>query len=282
MTAALSDNAATIRAHDPERFQATLFAPAERREALFALYAFDHELDRIRFSVTQPMTGLIRLQWWRDALDGIAAGRRPLAHPVVAGLAQHVWPALGEDWHHLQAAIDAREGEVETVAPFPDAAALAAYLEACGGITLAALTLLGGQEAGLRTAARDVGVALAVLRLLRALPADAGAGRLLLPARRVEDEGVDVHALVRGESAPGMATVVGEVRRVAEARLAAAREAARRVAPQALPAFLPATLAARRFASLRRAGDDPFGPALTRPAPLAPLTLLWHRMRGRY
>jgi phytoene/squalene synthetase len=201
---------------------------------------------------------------------------------VVEGLAAHVWPALGEDRNHLHAAIDAREGEVETVAPFPDTTALTAYLEACGAITLAALTLLGGHDAGLRAAARDVGVALAALRLLRALPADAQAGRLLLPTRRIEAEEVDVHALVRGDNTAGMAAIVGEVRELAETRLRGARKAVHRVDSQSLPAFLPAALAARRFARLRRAGDDAFGPALTRPAPFAPLTLLWHRLRRRY
>ena len=91
----LSYCAAEVREHDPDRYLATLFAPADARETLFVLYAFDHEIGRVRRIVGEPMAGLVRLQWWRDALEGIATGK-PLAHPVVEALharwARPIWP----------------------------------------------------------------------------------------------------------------------------------------------------------------------------------------------
>ncbi len=57
-----------VRENDPDRFFCTLFAPPAKREALFALYAFNHELARVAESVSEPMLGEIRLQWWREAL----------------------------------------------------------------------------------------------------------------------------------------------------------------------------------------------------------------------
>lgn len=280
-TTSLSLNGETVRTRDVDRFQAALFAPAERREGLFALYAFDDELDRIRHAVSQPMTGLIRLQWWRDALEGIAAGRQPLGHPVVEGLARHVWPRLGPSWDRLHLAIDAREAEVEEEAPIRDLAGLDGWLQATGGgIAAAALEVLGATHEETQARVRALGVALATLRLLKALPADSGAGRLLLPADRVEAKGVDLHAVVRGESSPALAEVVGEVRARAERALAAAR-AGPGVERGAAPLLLQATLAARRLERLRRAGDDPFAPALGRPLPFAPLRLLWCRLTGR-
>ena len=74
-----------MREHDPDRYLATLFAPADAREALFALYAFDHEITRVRRMVSEPVAGLVRLQWWREALDALAADQPP-AHPVVAAV----------------------------------------------------------------------------------------------------------------------------------------------------------------------------------------------------
>src|SRR6476659_2869718 len=50
----LSPVAALVRRHDHDRFQTVLFAPAARREALFALYAFNYEIARVRDSVSQP------------------------------------------------------------------------------------------------------------------------------------------------------------------------------------------------------------------------------------
>ena len=82
LNAGLSYCAELVRATAHDRYLAALFAPAATREALFALYAFDQEIGKVRSVTSQPMAGLIRLQWWRDALDAITADRPPPAHPV--------------------------------------------------------------------------------------------------------------------------------------------------------------------------------------------------------
>ncbi len=66
--------AALVREADRDRYLATLFAPADRRGALFSLYAFDIEISRIRDVAHEPMPGEIRLQWWREVLEGEARG----------------------------------------------------------------------------------------------------------------------------------------------------------------------------------------------------------------
>jgi len=50
----------------------------------------------------------------------------------------------------------------------------------------------------------------------------------------------------------------------------------------ALAALLPAVFVDLHLKRLRRAGFDPFAPALARPMPAAPLRLLWRRFRGVY
>src|SRR5947209_11426724 len=84
--ARLSPVAALVRRHDLDRYQTALFAPAGRREALLALYAFNYEIARVRETVTQPMLGQIRLQWWREVLDTAYAGAPPRNHPVAIAL----------------------------------------------------------------------------------------------------------------------------------------------------------------------------------------------------
>ena len=76
---------ALVRAADRDRFLATLFAPRERREALFALYAFNLEIARVREVVREPVAGEIRLQWWSDVLAGGGRGEIE-AHPVASAL----------------------------------------------------------------------------------------------------------------------------------------------------------------------------------------------------
>ena len=64
---------ALVRAQDKDHFLTSLFAPAERRSYLFALYAFAIEIARVRTLVKEPMAGTIRLQWWLEAIAGLRA-----------------------------------------------------------------------------------------------------------------------------------------------------------------------------------------------------------------
>src|SRR5919112_90215 len=76
---------ALVREGDPDRYWASLFAPADRRRHLHALYAFNFEVARVRESVREALMGEIRLQWWRDALQGEVRGD-VRANPVAAAL----------------------------------------------------------------------------------------------------------------------------------------------------------------------------------------------------
>src|SRR5437763_4440320 len=76
-----------LRAADKNRYLATLFAPADKRGPLFALYAFAHEIATVRDRAREPMPGEIRLQWWRDVLNG-ERGEEASANPVAAALMQ--------------------------------------------------------------------------------------------------------------------------------------------------------------------------------------------------
>src|SRR5487761_1166353 len=84
---ALSPVARLVRANDRDRFLTALFAPAERREALYELYAFNYELARIREIVSEPMLGRIRLEWWRESVGAIYDGQPVRRHEVATPLA---------------------------------------------------------------------------------------------------------------------------------------------------------------------------------------------------
>src|SRR5471030_1037017 len=87
MDAALANRlAASVRAADPDRYFATLFAPAAQRPYLYALYAFNNEVARVAETVREPMLGAIKLEWWRETAEGAASGA-PRNHDVARGLA---------------------------------------------------------------------------------------------------------------------------------------------------------------------------------------------------
>ena len=72
-----------VRRNDPDRFLASLFAPTEQRQAVWVLCAVNHELARAREVVSEPMLALIRLQWWREVVQGVRR-RHEVAGPLGA------------------------------------------------------------------------------------------------------------------------------------------------------------------------------------------------------
>ncbi|WP_146101614.1 squalene/phytoene synthase family protein [Rhodopila globiformis] len=61
--------AALVRRRNPGRFLTAQFVPAPCRDAPLRLYAFNHGLARAR-SIAHKPPPQIRLQWWREMVDG--------------------------------------------------------------------------------------------------------------------------------------------------------------------------------------------------------------------
>jgi phytoene synthase len=239
----LTPVAALVRHHDRDRFQTVLFAPAARREALFALYAFNYEIARVRESVTQPMLGQIRLQWWRENIAAAFEGGGTRQHPVVECITATI-REFGLTRDHFDRLVDARETDLADEAP-ASLAALEEYAEASSARLLyLALEVLGVRNSAANDAARHIGIAYALAGLLRLLPFRT---RPVIPA---------------GMS---MQTGVGELSAVASQHLDAARIHRKTIPRPAIPALLPAVIAQRFLARLRRAGYNAFDPALLDP-----------------
>ncbi len=81
---ALSFCTELVRAHDYDRYLCAMFAPETARAGLMAVYAFNQEIAMIRDVITEPVSGHIRLQWWREAVDTIYAGGNPEHQVTVA------------------------------------------------------------------------------------------------------------------------------------------------------------------------------------------------------
>lgn len=76
-----------VRRGDPDRFLAIMAAPAEKRGALFVIYAFNLEIARAPWITKEAMIAEMRLQWWIDAIEEIYAGKVVRRHEVVTPLA---------------------------------------------------------------------------------------------------------------------------------------------------------------------------------------------------
>ena len=193
----LSRPATLLRQADPDRFLTALFAPPARREALFTLYAFNNELARARDATREPMMAMIRLQWWREVVDG-AAKPHEVATPLSALLEG------GQlDRAELHAVIDAREQEFDTIGT--QAEWRAWIMAGAGGLGVAAGRLVGasGDER-----LRSLGAAYGVAGVLRNGPALARANRCLLPADLLADHGLSPEDAIAKPADPALTPIV--------------------------------------------------------------------------
>jgi NADH dehydrogenase [ubiquinone] 1 alpha subcomplex assembly factor 6 len=270
---------ALVRRQDRDRYQTALFAPVARREGLFALYAFNYEIARVRESVTQPILGQIRLQWWREIIAAAYAGTPPRPHEVAQPLSEAIrrFALCREPFDRM---IEAREADLADGAP-ADLAALEDYAAATSASLMQlALFVLGADARRAHAAAREVGIAYGLAGLLRAMPFHARSGRRYIPDDIAARTGLDLadYAALRGT--PALRAAVAEIAAAARDHLAAAR---RHAAPRAArPALLPAVIADRFLARLRRAGNDPFAPPLRVPDPMQVWRLTAAALTGRW
>jgi phytoene synthase len=277
----LSYVAEQVRRFDNDRFLCTLFAPADRREALLVLFAFNVELARIRELVHEPLIGQMRLQWWRDALDALYGATPPPRHPVVEALGTVVrrYALSREPFERL---LDARACDLDDGPP-ADVARLLAYAEGTSAtLSRLALEILGVRDDAALAAGRAVGMGWALTGLLRAVPFHAATRRVYLPADMLRGAGVDVDRLCEGRPGPSLATVVRPLATAAQDFFADARRLGAAVARPALPALLPATLADDYLARLARAGFDPFASRVRRPATGRYFRLAFNAWRSRF
>jgi phytoene synthase len=262
-----------VREADRDRYIASLFAPAERRPHLHALYAFDRELSLVPHRVREALAGEMRLQWWRDALAGDARGDTA-AHPIAAALIDTV-AQCGLPTEPLDALIDARAHELYEE-PFATIEDCAAYGRQTASMVLGLAARILDPAAAVGAAADPAGVAMTFAGLLQAFPQDVARGRLFLPRDVLERNGVSRDELGAGRTSPQLRAAVAEIADVAREQLAEAGRARDAVTPRARPAFLPLATVQPLLERLAR-NPDPFRP--TGLAPWRRQWLLWRAAR---
>ena len=217
----------------------SLFAPADRREALFVLIAFNHELVRalempsVR-SGAGPIASLIRLQWWREVVEG-EPRRHEVAEPLAGLLSAGAFTR-----ETLLAVIDAREAEAEGIETLQDWQAL--QLGGPGGMQVAFGEALGERDPGVLARLRAAGAAYAAGSILRHHLAIVKAGRCPFPDDLLHHAGSS-RDTVLGGGATIDATVLAPLR---DAGLGWLGQAGRlRLGRSRVAAALPAVFARR-------------------------------------
>lgn len=164
-----------VRSGDPDRFLAAMAAPPAARDALFVLYAFNLEVAKAPWVTREPLIAQMRLQFWQDVVNDVAAGKQPRAHDVAGPLATLIQRA-DLPVSVLSTLITARYWDINGD-PFASEEDVIAHIDrGAGSLAVLAALALGAnpdQEADIREAAIASGIA----NWLVAVPVIEAAGR---------------------------------------------------------------------------------------------------------
>jgi phytoene synthase len=244
-----------VAANDKERYWASLYAPADRRGALYALYAFNLELAAVRERAREPMAGEIRLQWWREVLQGERNGEAA-AHPIAAALTASL-QKNGLSAAPLLGLIEARSFDLYDD-PMPNLAAFEAYAAATAGVLFdTAARILGAATAD--DLGRHAGLAQGYVSILTGFPRHAARGQLYIPAEVLDRHGVDRDGMFTGKASFELRAALAELRLHARRHLAAADSLRPSLSQNVLPAFLPAALIRPTLTRMEKRSYQPFG-----------------------
>lgn len=256
MTTDFDHAANVVRQYDKDRYLSALLAPEAHRPALMALYAFSAEIARIRELVSEPLPGEVRLQWWRDLLEGTehgAVASNPVANALLRTIETYSLPGKG-----LVAMTEARVFDLYDD-QMPSLNDLEGYAgeTVSGLVQLACLVLNNGEDPGTATAAGHAGVAYALTGLMRALPWHAARRQMYLPADVCVRHNLDTESVFRGDTTPELKAVLAELRDHVRHHLGRVRQAASGVPASCDSAFLPLVLVEPFLEKLEAPGHDP-------------------------
>jgi NADH dehydrogenase [ubiquinone] 1 alpha subcomplex assembly factor 6 len=270
-----------VRQGDRDRYLALLFAPAAARDSLAAIAAFNLELARAASEISESMLGLVRLQWWREAVEEIRAGGATRRHPVVEALSTAT-RAHGLSTDRMLAMIAGKEEELESAEP-PTRTVFDARADATAG-NLIRLSLeavgLDPMETDLAGASAEVGRAYAAIGCARSVLLDARRRKVRLPAEALAEAHVDLDKLFELRPQPALQVCLRLMAERARNELDAARR--RRVPRRAKPLTLAGRLTVLHLERLRRAAYDPFDPRVIAAVPFDIWRLLGTAITGRF
>ena len=243
----------TLRSTDFDRYLTCLLVAEDKRGPLAALYAFSAELARVRDLIREPLPGEVRLQYWRDLVEGQPHGdvqANPLASGITHAIVDHRLPRAA-----LAAMTEARIFDLYDD-PMPDRTAFEGY----AGETSSALLQLGtlildpDNAAAAAEAAGHAGIAQLVAGSLLLMPLHRSRHQVYVPGDILSAVGLDAAGFLDARDKDRFAAAISAFVGYGRDHLKMARAKAAALTPAARRAFLTVALVEPVFARSEKAG----------------------------
>jgi presqualene diphosphate synthase len=237
--------------------------PAERRQAMFGIYAFCRMVDDIADEAGPLADKLARLGVWRERVAGLYQGSEdgPVTRVLLAAVRR--FDLRREDF---LAVIDGMQMDAETAIVAPDLATLDLYCDrVASAVGRLSVRAFGDHSPAADRVAHSLGRALQLTNILRDVAEDAARGRLYLPREWLDEAGVP-HDPQSALAAPGLPRVCARVAALAREHFRAAGDAMRLCDRQAMrPARLMGATYAALLGRLERRGWERLDPPVALP-----------------
>ncbi|CAN9513892.1 unnamed protein product [Ophioblennius macclurei] len=269
-----------VRSRDYEGFLCSLLLPEDVRRSSLALRAFNVELAQVKDSVSQKTIGLMRMQFWKTAIEEMFRDEPP-NQPVSSEL----WRAvrthdLTKRW--LLRIITEREKDMDDRA-YRNLQELEAYSENTqSSLLYLLLECLGVKSVHADHAASHIGKAHGIVTCLRATPYNSSRRKVYLPMDICMLHGASQEDFIRGSQEPNIREVVYDIASQAHVHLEHARSFSHTVPPAAAPAFLHTVVLEDYLQRVRKADFDVFHKSLRNRNPLLPIQLYFRSWKQTY
>ena len=194
--------------------------PQEKRDAMFAVYAYCREIDDVADDPAPPAEKIARLKDWRAEIDRLYAGNpgfattRALLDPV---------RQFGLQKKDFLALIEGMEIDASETMQGPELKRLEHYC-ACvaGAVGMLSIRIFGCAHQRAQDLAWSLGQALQLTNILRDMKEDAERGRLYLPAEMLAKHGIATRDPQAVLAHPNLPAVCDDLAALAQGRFAEA------------------------------------------------------------
>jgi phytoene synthase len=212
-----------LRAAGSSFFWAMQLLPYQRREAMYALYAFCREVDDIADSDAQSSLKDVLLSDWRSEIALLYAGR---PHHVITRALTEAVRLYSLQCSDFLAIIDGMEMDAQADIRAPNLEELDLYCERVAvAVGRLSMRIFGDETPAGERVAAELGRALQLTNILRDIAKDARRHRLYLPREVLRSHGIyaTIPSLVLAH--PALPDVCRDVARLAEGHFDAAAQA---------------------------------------------------------
>lgn len=267
-----------VKQYDYENYLCSLLLPAGVRRSAFSIRAFNVELAQIRDVVSKADIGLMRIHFWKDAVERVYKGSPP-EHPVAQELSVLVHSKqLSRQW--LNRMIDSRESILGDK-PHNTVSDLEEYAEKSISSTLyLILQSMGVQSVVCDHVASHIGKLQGITNLIRGIPFNASRGRVYIPSELMAKHKVSQESVARGKG--DLKEVVYDIACTAHQHLVKARSLQKDTPSDVRTVYLPAVASSAYLEKLRHADFNVFDGRLHLRNGLLPLSLWWHKVKQSF